>query len=115
MVACEKHKIKRLAGCLCRASCVLLAIGKENNKQNNNNSDDREKRDGFFASPYRSVIEWKKAGLEQAFTNRHRTEQFGYISRSKLVHLYQRTTKRENIAKVNLKKRYILEITIELC
>jgi hypothetical protein len=53
MAACEKHKIKLLMGCVCRASRVLLAVGKENNNQNTTTTatTERKKMDfGFSVS-----------------------------------------------------------------
>lgn len=80
----------------------------------------------FFAFLSRSAIEWKKASLEQAFTNHHYTEQFGYISRSKARPLVSKSKRRNK--KPNEKKNsesqfgqkvyiyiHILKATIELC
>ena len=75
-------------------------------------SDERERKDSCF-SRFLSVAlyqTWEETGLHQAFINHHRTEQFRYTARSKPIHLYRRAAK-----KVNLNRRYILEITIELC
>jgi len=72
------------------ASYVLLVIKK---KRITTATAGEEKR--ILVSLYGSVIEWEETGLEKAFTNHHRTEQFGYTSRSTLVHLSYRTTTKE--------------------
>jgi hypothetical protein len=53
------------------AACALLAIGEENNNHYNNNKYDRREKKWILVWLSRSVIERKKAGLEQPFTNHH--------------------------------------------
>ena len=111
MLTCEKYEMKVMAVAV-RVVSDANNGGRITTTTISSSNDEKERKDSRF-SRFLSVAlyqTWEETGLHQAFINHHRTEQFRYTARSKPIHLYRRTAK-----EVNLNRRYILEITIELC